>query len=125
MKGALEAFGLFKDCIKWIMAMVSVAFLYILLNGSPPKPFCPSRGIRRRYPLSCFLFVIMVEGLSRSIKAENINKSLIGLKLHDNALPSTHQQLGDDTLLMGIFTIKLLLYIFSALVAPKSTTNTI
>lgn len=106
MKGVLEAFGFNKDSIKWIMAIFSGAFFSILLNGSPFMPFCPSRGIRQGDPLSPFLFVVMAKGLTRSIMETSSCNSLFGLKLHVNVPPSTHQRFVDDTLLMGLPTIK-------------------
>lgn len=105
MHEVLAAFVFHQDCIKWIMALVSGAFFSILVNGSPSKPFSPSRGIRQGDPLSPFLFFIMAEGLSRTLQVVNINNSLICLKLCNPAPASTHHQFFDDTLLMGIPTV--------------------
>lgn len=75
----LPAFSFHQDYIRWIMDLISGAFLSIMVNGFPSKPFCPSRGIIQGYPLSPFLFVIITKGLSRI------------LKLHNPAPSSTHQ----------------------------------
>jgi len=83
------------------MSLVSGAFFSILVNGSPSKPFRPFGGIKQGDPLSPFLFVIMVEGLSRILKATSISNMLTDLKLHNPTPTLTHQQFVDDTLLMG------------------------
>jgi hypothetical protein len=40
----------------------------LLVNGAPAKPFYPSRGIRQGDSLSHFMFILMMEGISRIIK---------------------------------------------------------
>lgn len=106
MKEVLETFFFHKDCIKWIMAMVLGVFFSILLNNSPSQTLNPSRGIRQGDPISPFLFVIMVESLSRSITMNSSREDLFGLKLYDFVCPSTHEQFVDDTLLMVTTTLK-------------------
>jgi hypothetical protein len=78
----------------------------LLINGAPAKPFWPTRGIRQGDPLSPFLFILMMEGLSRSIKSTTTAGEITGLKPFKNCPTSTHQQFVDDTLLHGIPTFK-------------------
>jgi hypothetical protein len=85
----------------WILNLTSSAFFSLLINGVPSKPFSPSRGIRQGDPLSPFLFIIMAEGLSRTIHAALENNLLTGLPLHGISPPISHSQFVDDTLLMG------------------------
>jgi hypothetical protein len=82
MEKMLVAYGFDAYWIKWVMALVTSPSFSILLNGAPAKPFYPSRGIFQGYPLSPFLFVIIMEGLSRSIKAANNEGEISGLKPH-------------------------------------------
>jgi exonuclease III len=106
MKELLLAFGFEELWVTWILNLTSTAFFSILVNGVPSRPFTPSRGIRQGDPLSPFLFIIMVEGLSRSIHAAVGNGSLEGLSLHGISPPISHSQFVDDTLLMGSPTVK-------------------
>jgi hypothetical protein len=106
MRDLLLAFGFEERWVSWILNLTSTAFFSILVNGVPTRPFSPSRGIRQGDPLSPFLFLIMAEGLSRSIHAEVGNGSLEGLSLHSISPPISHSQFVDGTLLMGRPTVK-------------------
>ena len=67
MEKMLGAYGFSPDWVEWIMGLVSSPFFNILLNGSPTSTFQPSHDICQGDPLSPFLFILMVEGLSHFI----------------------------------------------------------
>jgi hypothetical protein len=98
MKATLLSFS-FNHCwVNWIANLTSSALFSILVNGVPSRPFSPTRGIRQGDPLSPFLFIIMEEGLSRSIKAHHIQSyTLLGLSLNGISPPISHSQFMDDT----------------------------
>jgi hypothetical protein len=99
MEKALEAFGFDKHWIKWVMTLVSTTSFSLLVNGAPTKPFYPSRGLRQGDPLSPFMFIIMMEGLSRTIKDAMEEGTIKGLRLYEECPTTTHQQFVDDTML--------------------------
>lgn len=96
----LTAFGFAAPWIRWVMSLISSSFFSILINDIPSSTFHPSRGIRQGDPLSPFLFVIMAEGLGRSIKIAQQSQLLKGLSFH-NSPAFTHQQFVDDNMLYG------------------------
>ena len=80
IRAILQDFGFSQIWINWIMELVSGAFLSIMLNGGTLQPFLPSRGISQGDPLSPFLFVIMAEGLGRSLSKVKQQNQLKGIK---------------------------------------------
>eukprot|EP00253_Pinus_taeda_P027881 PITA_27881 len=75
-------------------------------KGSPSETFTPSRGIKQGDPLSPFLFVILMEGLSHLIHKAKEEGSIRGLHPLHSSPATTHQQFVDDTLLHGTPTVK-------------------
>lgn len=81
------------------MALVTTTNFSILLNGAPSNTFTFSRGLKQGDPLSPFLFVLMMEGLGRAIRRENVEGRIQGIKLTLDGEANTHQQFVDDTML--------------------------
>jgi len=106
IKKVLIAFWFDHNWVRWVMALVTSSRYSILVNGSPSEIFTPSRGLRQGDPLSPFLFILMMEGLGRSIKQAKISGKIKGLQLTENGQAMTHQQFVDDTMLHGIPTVK-------------------
>lgn len=50
--------------MRWTEACVITNHMSILVNGSPTRDFMVGIGLRQKYLLSPFLFVMIVEGLS-------------------------------------------------------------
>jgi hypothetical protein len=90
IKQILKAFGFHHDWIHWILSIISFTMFYLLINGFPSPPFHPNHGIRQGDPLYPFIFIIMVKGLGRSLKATTENNELQGLSLHNSDDPLTH-----------------------------------
>jgi hypothetical protein len=89
----------------------SVCFL-VLVNGSPPDFFNSSHGLRQGDPLSPFLFVIVMEALSRMLSATVNGGLLSGFYVgsrHSGMIDISHMLFADDTL----FFMELSLIIFT------------
>lgn len=104
--------------------MVLETFFSILVNGSPSQPFHPSRGIRKGDPISPFFFAIMAEDLSWSITSAMHENKIIGLQPHASNPSTTHQQFVDNTLLMGLPSIKEVASFMSILSDFSATSST-
>jgi hypothetical protein len=106
MVRTLEAFGFTQYWIRWIVNLVSTNSFSLLVNGAPSKPYWPMRVIKQGDPLPPFIFILMMEGLSQSIKSATATRKIKGIKPYKNFPTSTHQQFVDDTLLHGMPTVK-------------------
>ncbi|KAL1160234.1 hypothetical protein V6Z11_A07G052400 [Gossypium hirsutum] len=56
-----------------IMLAITYSSMQILWNGVPTRKFKPVRGIRQGCPLLTYLFVLCMEGLGHSIRANRDN----------------------------------------------------
>eukprot|EP00253_Pinus_taeda_P006873 PITA_06873 len=106
LEAVLETFGFSKQWIKWVLALIKSPRYSILVNGAPSAPLSPSKGIRQGDPLSPFLFVILMEGLSRLIAKKKAEGQIRGLQPIRSSPATTHQQFVDDTMLHGTPTVK-------------------
>ena len=106
IRAIIKAYGFDENWIRWVMALVTTTSFSILFNGAPSRTFTPYRGLRQGDPLSPFLFVLMMEGLGRVIKMENVEGRIQGIKLTLDGAANTHQKFVDDTMLQGIPTVK-------------------
>lgn len=106
LEAILEALGFAKRWIKWILALIKSTRFSILVNRAPTAQFAPTRGIRQGDPLSPFLFVILMEGLSQIIKSAKEYSLIQGLQPLASCPATTHQQFVDDTMLHGTPTTR-------------------
>jgi len=79
MEKTMESYGFDNFWIKWVMTLVFTTSFSILVNGSPAKPIYPSWGLRQGDSLFPFLFILMMEGLRRTIKATTTKGTIKGL----------------------------------------------
>jgi hypothetical protein len=68
--------------VKWIMSCVTTTSFVVLINGARSPFFNSSRGIHEGFPLSPYLFLLLVDGLNRALvkdkRSEYFSRSLHG-----------------------------------------------
>lgn len=87
----------------WIQTCLTSASVSVLVNGSPPREFKMSKGIRQGDPMAPFLFLIVAEGLNGLIRGaleKGIYKEYV-ISGRDQEFGISHTQYVDDTILVG------------------------
>jgi ribonuclease HI len=84
----------------WMMACVSSASFAVLINGEATKFFRSERGLRQGCPLSPYLFILIMEGLSLLLTKNVSEQQISGIKV-SNFINLVHLIFVDDVLLMS------------------------
>eukprot|EP00253_Pinus_taeda_P031705 PITA_31705 len=97
----LHKMGFDPSFINMIKACISNPWISPLINGRPCAAFQSSRGLRQGCPLSPYLFILMVESLSKALDFNRRTGMITGIKIEQGTKNINHSQFADDTLLMG------------------------
>lgn len=91
--------GFCSKWIKWVMMCVTSVSYEVCFNGSFVGPIIPNGGLRQGDPLSPYLFLLCVEGLSNSLD-QAANEGLInGFQISPTTPTITHLLFADDRFL--------------------------
>lgn len=99
LKYRMQSMGFSDRWIQWMMLCVTSVSYSISFQGSSIGPIFPKRGLRQGDPLSPYLFLLCVEGLSLSLKAAANNGSISGSRICLQAPTITHLLFADDIFL--------------------------
>ncbi len=99
----LKYFNFGDSFIHWVKVLYNKIESTVIKNGYTSDHFRLFRGIRQGYPISPYLFIIVVEVLAISIRA---NKNIRGIQ--DESTELKISQLADDTtlVLLDILLVK-------------------
>ncbi|XP_026419678.1 uncharacterized protein LOC113315627 [Papaver somniferum] len=89
-------FGFSDKWCSMIYECISTVKSTVLLNGIPGISFHPSRGLRQGYPLSPYLFITSLKGLSRLFYQAEQNKTFSGMQINKNCPVISHLLFTDD-----------------------------
>lgn len=117
----LRQMGFGDRSIKWIKFNISIVKYSVLINRSLVGFFSAQRGLRQGDPLSPFLFILAMEGLSRMLNKAKQLQWLKGFDIgRDRAVNISHLLYADDTLIFcgadreQVLYLNLTLLIFEA-----------
>ena len=88
------------------MRCVSSVTSAVCINGKPCGQIIPTQGLRQGDPLSPYLFLIYVEGLSALLHKVVQRKDLRGVEASARGLRISHLFFSNDSLIFGRATVK-------------------
>lgn len=100
LEGILKNLGFHRKFIWLIKQCISTTSMSILLNGSPYGFFKPTRGLRQGDPLSPYLFIMVMETLSRLFYRAEQQKEIKPMRVSRNGPTISHLFFADDLLVM-------------------------
>jgi hypothetical protein len=96
----LLSVGFGVKIIDWVMSCVTSANFAVLINGEATKFFKSERGLRQGCPLSPYLFIMIMEGLSLLLSKSISDHHISGIKV-SKFIKIVHLMFVDDVLLMS------------------------
>lgn len=97
LKVRMQALGFCQQWIKWIMLCITKVSYEFCFNGDSVGPICPSRDLRQGDPLSPYLFLLCVEGLSNALDKADREGLIHGSQISPTATVITHLLFADDS----------------------------
>ena len=92
--------GIDAKFIHWVKLLFGNVSASVNINGSPGRSFKVERGIRQGCPLAPYLFLIVGEALTHTIKKAVKEKRLRGVVLPGDKKQQCISQYADDSSLM-------------------------
>ena len=102
----MEKLGFVNRFRDLIMRCVSTVTYSIKINGTPRGHITPSRGIRQEDPLSPYLFLLCVEGLSALIQSSVNRGQMEGIKICRGGPRLSRLFFANDSLIFCKATLK-------------------
>lgn len=95
----LYAMGYDGKFIKWMMLWVTTVQYSVCFNGWSVGPIHPQRGLRQGDPIYPYLFLLCVEGLSKSLTEAVTANAISGWSICPTAPAISHLLFTDDSFL--------------------------
>lgn len=84
LRNRMCGLGFCEEWIIWVMKCVTTVTYNICLNGKLIGPIFPKRGLRQGDPLSLYLFLLCVKGLSDALNEANSDGKIRGCRVSSN-----------------------------------------
>lgn len=95
----MRRIGFGKWWVDRLMTCVRTVSYSVLINGKPFGNIWPTRGLRQGDPLSPYLFILCVEGLSTLLNKAGREGKITGLPIAKGGTKINHLFFADDSLL--------------------------
>jgi len=96
LKEVMIKMGFASRWIRWIMMCVETVDYFVIVNNESVRPIFPGRGLRQGDPLSPYLFILCVEGLSALIRQVERRGDIHGISICIIAPIISHLLFADD-----------------------------
>ncbi|XP_028113945.1 uncharacterized protein LOC114311986 [Camellia sinensis] len=98
-KAVLRKMGFHDIWVNWVMQCITTVTFAVVVNGVVRTTFIPSRGIRQGEPLSPYLFLLVIEVLSKLLQKSLAAGKFSGIKISRGCPVLSHLFFADDALL--------------------------
>ena len=99
VEAVMEKLGFHERWIGLIMHCITTVTYSVLINGTPYGYISPTRGLRQGDPLSLYLFILCVEGLSSLFNQAIRTRVLSGISISRGCPSVSHLFFANDSLL--------------------------
>ena len=96
LRAILDKMGFHSRWIHWMSMCIESVDYFVLVNGEQVGPIILGRGLRQGDPLSPYLFIICVEGLSSLIRDAETRGVLTSTRICRRAPPVSHLLFAED-----------------------------
>ena len=129
LKRVMEKMGFHAKWVQLIMACITTAHFSVIVNGNPTGYILPSRGLRQGDPLSPYLFLFCVEGLTALLRKAETEGIIRGVVARRGGPCISHLLFANESLLFCRALVKecqqvnSLLNLYEATSGQKVNTN--
>lgn len=99
LEAVMDRMGFHKTWIHWVMQCVSTVRFNIFANGEKRATVNLSRGLRQGDPLSPYLFLLVIDVLSKFLSKELVNQNISGIRLTPSCPVLSHLFFANDAIL--------------------------
>lgn len=85
--------------VKLILDCISTVNFSILINGEKKGSIVPTRGLRQGDPLSSYLFLLVIEGLSSLLQDADDKRAISGIITSPSSPRISHLLFADNSLI--------------------------
>lgn len=103
--GAMKSIKMPSRLINLICNCMEMSKVTILVNGQGDGFLKPTRGLRQGCPLSPYLFILVMEFLTKHFNESLRDRNIQGIRLAHSAPKITHLMYADDLIIFGEATV--------------------